>query len=82
MKKYLKDIVNGCNRLEDGKTIKGFDFPLESIRELEWVVADLYINGEATTINETVCRFAMYCGLKVQTCGIGWKIYARPAIGK
>jgi hypothetical protein len=82
MKKYLKDIKRGIDILENGKKIKGFSFPLESIRELQTVYDELQRNGQATTINETVYRFIMYCGLKTQTSGIGWKIYAVPSIGK
>ena len=82
MKKYLKDLKKGIDILESGKKIRNFNFSLLDIRELQQVYDDLFTKDVATTIQETVYLFAMYCGLKVQTCGIGWKIYACPAIGK
>ena len=82
MKKYLKDVKKGIDILESGEKIRNFNFTLVDIRELQQVYDSLSENGIATTIQETIYRFALYCGLKAQTCGIGWKIYACPAIGK
>ena len=82
MKKYLKDVKKGIDILESGEKIRNFNFTLVDIRDLQRVYCDLLSIGSAITIQETIYCFALYCGLKTQTHGIGWKIYACPAIGK
>jgi hypothetical protein len=75
-----KNSLKELNRLLDdyllqGKTIKTFNTPLETIRELEYIREGLKTRGTADTINQTAYEICLYCGLKTQIKGIGWTIF-------
>ena len=79
-----QNILKELNRLLDdylleGKSLKNFNASLYDIRELERVRTELKTKGYAETINANVNKICLYCGIKTQIKGIGYKIMKEPS---
>lgn len=79
--KVLKDLNYLINKLlENPDQLKKFKLSLADFRELQTVQCELKTIGHSETINSNVNEICMYCGLKSQSHGIGWKIFSRPSV--